>query len=82
MGDHIGAGLMSDIYGSGQDLVIHTGSGQFVQTVSDEHITDSISHVSASRCGHLVAVCGARVIVFGIANTLPSSDTQPDVASW
>ncbi|KAJ1899149.1 regulator of (H+)-ATPase in vacuolar membrane [Kickxella alabastrina] len=68
------AGKLYIVYASGQEVVIHSNSRCYVQSVSHTGVSETITRLAASPGGQLAAVSGHIITVF--------EDTHLDGGEW
>ncbi|KAI7833763.1 hypothetical protein BX661DRAFT_65056 [Kickxella alabastrina] len=68
------AGKLYIVYASGQEVVIHSNSRRYVQSVSHISVSETIKRLAASPSGQLATVSGHIITVF--------EDTHLDGGEW
>ncbi|KAJ2744434.1 regulator of (H+)-ATPase in vacuolar membrane [Coemansia sp. BCRC 34301] len=61
------------VYASGKEIVVHSGSGRYIQSIAHTGFTGSISHIACNPSGDILAVAGSHAAFF---NQVPSRAGQ------
>ncbi|KAJ2756516.1 regulator of (H+)-ATPase in vacuolar membrane [Coemansia pectinata] len=57
---------LRSVYASGKEIVVHSGSGRYIQSIAHAEFTDAISRIACNPFGGILAVAGSHVATFDL----------------